>query len=70
VLSPKDWDPQAEVFPLDIELEWGGIPKPEGWSVPAAYKKAWDSGEAKRIKEEYAAHYKIKFFGPSPNKRT
>ena len=69
VQSPKDWDPQAEVFPLDIEKEWGGIPKPQGWAVPAAYKKAWDSGEAKRIQEEYAAHYKIKFFGPSPNKK-
>jgi len=69
VLSPKDWDPQAEVFPLDIEQEWAGIPKPQGWTVPAAYKKAWESGEAKRVREEYAAHYKTPFFGPSPNRK-
>ena len=30
VQHPKDWDPQAEVLPLDIDAEWAGIPKPEG----------------------------------------
>src|SRR6185437_14524526 len=40
VLHPKDWDPQAELTPMDIDVEWGGIPKPQGWSYPAAYVKA------------------------------
>jgi ribose transport system substrate-binding protein len=66
VEHPNDWDPQAELFPMDIDLEWGGIPKPDGWSYPADYVKARDSGEAKAVKEEYAAHYKIKFFDPAP----
>jgi ABC-type sugar transport system substrate-binding protein len=69
VLHPGDWDPQAEVFPMDIDVEWGGIPKPAGWRYPAAYTQSRDSGEAKAVKEEYAAHYKIDFFGPSPMKK-
>ena len=44
---PNDWDPQAEVFPMDIDLEWGGIPKPAGWNYPAEYTKSRESGEAK-----------------------
>ena len=68
VLHPTDWDPQAELFPMNIDLEWGGIPKPEGWTYPAEYTKSRESGEAKAVQEEYAAHYKIKFFGPSPAK--
>lgn len=69
VEHPNDWDPQAELFPLDVDLEWGGIPKPPGWTYPAEYTKARDSGEALAVKEEYAAHYKIDFFGPSPLKK-
>lgn len=69
VVHPKDWDPQAELFPMDIDLEWGGIPKPQGWTYPAPYLRARESGEAKAVREEYAAHYKIKFFGPSPMKK-
>jgi len=68
VEHPDDWDPQAEVFPMDIDLEWGGIPQPEGWKYPEAYVKSRESGEAKAVQEEYAAHYKIDFFGPSPMK--
>ena len=68
VLHPNDWDPQAEVFPMDIDREWGGIPQPDGWQYPEAYVKARDGGEAKAVQEEYAAHYKIDFFGPSPMK--
>ena len=37
VEHPDDWDPQAEVFPMDIDLEWGGIAKPEGWDYPEEY---------------------------------
>lgn len=69
VLHPNDWDPQAELFPMDIDLEWGGIPKPEGWAYPPEYVKARDDGEAKAVREEYAAHYKVKFFDPTPMKK-
>jgi ABC-type sugar transport system substrate-binding protein len=68
VAHPSDWDPQAEIFPMDIDLEWGGVPKPEGWKYPEEYTKARDSGEAEAVRKEYADHYKIKFFGPSPMK--
>ena len=67
VAHPDDWDPQAELFPMDIELEWGGIDKPAGWSVPEEYTKARESGEADAVAKEYAEHYKTPMFGPSPN---
>jgi ABC-type sugar transport system substrate-binding protein len=66
VVHPDDWDPQAEVFPMDIDLEWGGIAKPDGWNYPADYVKSRDSGEAEAVRKEYADHYKIKMFGPAP----
>jgi len=69
VLHANDWDPQAELFPMDIDLEWGGTPKPDGWQYPPAYAKSRDSGEAKAVKDEYARHYRNKFFGPSPMKK-
>lgn len=68
VLHPDDWDPQAELFPMDIDLEWGGIDKPDGWEYPAAYVAARENGEAEAVRAEYADHYKIDFFGPSPMK--
>lgn len=68
VLHPNDWDPQAELFPMDIDLEWGGIDKPAGWDYPAEYVAARSNGEADAVREEYADHYKIDFFGPSPMK--
>jgi ribose transport system substrate-binding protein len=68
VAHPHDWDPQAEVFPMDVDLEWGGIEKPAGWAYPEAYAKSRDSGEAEAVRKEYADHYKIDFFGPSPMK--
>ena len=51
VAHPQDWDPQAEVFPMDIDLEWGGIPKPDGWSYPTAYTEARANGEAEKIRQ-------------------
>jgi ribose transport system substrate-binding protein len=69
VSHPTDWDPQAELFPMDIDLEWGGIPKPDGWAYPAAYTKAREGGEAQAVRKEYTDHYKIDFFGPSPMKK-
>lgn len=68
VLHPDDWDPQAEVFPLDIDLEWDGIPKPDGWTYPKEYLDAKNNGEWEAVAREYKEHYKIPFFGPSPNK--
>ncbi len=65
---PDDWDPQAELFPMDIDLEWGGIPKPDGWDYPKDYAQSRENGEAQAVKDEYAAHYKTDFFGPSPMK--
>jgi hypothetical protein len=70
VEHPDDWDPQAEVFPMDIDVEWGGIEKPEGWDYPKEYVAARENGEADAVREEYAAHYKIDFFGPSPMKKS
>ena len=32
VAHPQDCNPQGEIFPLDIDLEWEGLPKPKGWS--------------------------------------
>lgn len=68
VIHPSDWDPQAELFPMNIDLEWGGIDKPSGWTYPAAYVKSREGGEAEAVRQEYADHYKIDFFGPSPMK--
>jgi ABC-type sugar transport system substrate-binding protein len=68
VLYPNDWDPQAEITPLDIDHEWGAVPKPDGWQYPAAYLEAKKSGEWEKVIAEYADHYKIKFDGPSPLK--
>lgn len=68
VEHPDDWDPQADLFPMDIDLEWGGIPKPDAWAYPAEYTKARESGEAEAVRKEYADHYKIDIFGPSPVK--
>lgn len=67
VEHPGDWDPQAELFAMDIDREWGGIPKPEGWDYPPGYTAARDSGEVEEVNAEYADHYKIDLFGPSPN---
>lgn len=67
VAHPSDWDPQAHVYPLDIEKEWTGIAKPAGYSLPKAYEEARQNGETERVRQEFADHYKIKFDGPSPN---
>ncbi|MBS7538800.1 sugar ABC transporter substrate-binding protein [Ancylobacter lacus] len=69
VLYPDSWDPQAEIFPLDIDKAWAGIPKPEGWTYPKAYLDAKTNGEWEAVTQEYRDHYKIRFDGPSPNKK-
>lgn len=66
VARPDDWDPQAQVTPLDIDQEWEGFEKPLGWQYPAAYVEAKQNGEWEAVTQEYADHYKIRFEGPSP----
>ena len=69
VLHPDDWDPQDLLTPLDIDVEWGGIAKPDNFKYPAEYLAAKKSGEMDSVAAEYKAHYKIDMFGPSPNKK-
>jgi ribose transport system substrate-binding protein len=38
--------------------------------VPKEYVAARENGEADAVRDEYAAHYKIDFFGPSPMKKS
>jgi hypothetical protein len=69
VLHPKDWDPQDLMTPLDMDIEWAGIAKPQGWQYPKAYVDAKQSGEMAAVAAEYKDHYKIDMFGPSPMKK-
>lgn len=69
VLHPNDWDPQADLYPIDVEHHWRGYPKPDGWSLPKAYAEAKARGELEAVKAEYADRNKIKFDGPSPNRK-
>ena len=69
VLHPDDWDPQNLMTPLDMDIEWEGIPKPDGYKYPKAYLDSKANGEREAVAAEYKAHYKIDMFGPSPNKR-
>jgi ribose transport system substrate-binding protein len=69
VLHPKDWDPQDLMTPLDMDIEWAGIAKPQGWQYPKAYVDAKQSGEMAAVAVEYKDHYKIDMFGPSPMKK-
>jgi ABC-type sugar transport system substrate-binding protein len=69
VLHPKDWDPQDLMTPLDMDIEWAGIAKPQGWEYPKAYVDAKQNGEMAAVAAEYKDHYKIDMFGPSPMKK-
>jgi ABC-type sugar transport system substrate-binding protein len=69
VVHPDDWDPQDLITPLDMDVEWEGIAKPNGWDYPKAYTDAKASGEMEKVAAEYKEHYKIDMFGPSPNKK-
>lgn len=67
VAHPADWDPQNRITPLDIDVEWAGLKKPNGWEYPKPYLEAKANGEWEAVAQDYADHYKIPFFGPSPN---
>ncbi len=69
VLHPTDWDPQNLMTPIDIDIEWAGIPKPPGYEYPKAYLDTKTNGEREAVTAEYKEHYKIDMFGPSPNKK-
>ena len=69
VLHPHDWDPQDLLTPLDMDTEWGGIPKPDHYKYPQEYLDAKKNGEMEKVAAEYKEHYKIDMFGPSPNKK-
>lgn len=64
ILHPHDWDPQNDVFPMDIDHEFTGMPKPANFKYPAGYLKA--KTEFSEVAALYKAHYKIPFMGPSP----
>ena len=34
VLHATDWDPQGELFPMDIDLEWGEFQSPRVGRIP------------------------------------
>ena len=69
VLHPNDWDPQDLLTPLDMDVEWGGIKKPDNYQYPKEYLEAKQNGEMQKVAAEYKDHYKIDMFGPSPNKK-
>lgn len=69
VLHPDNWDPQVDLYPLDIDRHWEGIPRPASFVYPAAYLEARKNGEWEAVTQEYADHYKIRFDGPSPNSK-
>jgi ABC-type sugar transport system substrate-binding protein len=69
VITPKDWDPQDLLTPLDVDVEWAGIEKPANYQYPKEYLAAKQNGEMEKVAAEYKEHYKIDMFGPSPNKK-
>ncbi|MGV1049114.1 MAG: sugar ABC transporter substrate-binding protein [Solirubrobacterales bacterium] len=67
VESPKDWDQQVDMYPMDIDVLWTNIPKPPGYEYPAAYAQAKKSGEFDEVAAEYKSHYKADILGPVPS---
>jgi ABC-type sugar transport system substrate-binding protein len=66
VKSPDTWDPQADVYPIELGSLWGQYDKPKGYTLPEAYTKAQSDGSYAKAKQEYADHYKAKILGPVP----
>jgi ABC-type sugar transport system substrate-binding protein len=64
VAHPKDWDPQQEVYPFDLDVLWAKLPKPAGYEYPKQYTEAKTNGEWDAVRKEYADHYKFKFLDP------
>lgn len=58
VLSPKDWDPQNALKPINLAYSWQDLPKPAGYSYPASYTAAWKGGGAAKVTKLYAEHFK------------
>lgn len=66
VLHPKDWDPQHEIYPFDLDVLWAKLPKPAGYNYPKQYTDGKTNGEWDAVRKDYADHYKIKFLDPLP----
>ena len=66
VKSPKTWDQQVDMYPMDLDILWTNIPKPAGYKYPAEYTKAKESGELEAVAAEYKKHYKSDILGPVP----
>jgi ribose transport system substrate-binding protein len=58
VLHPDDWDPQNLLAPMDPNVIWEGIEKPDGYELPSEYEQAESDGEFDEITKLYAEHYK------------
>jgi ribose transport system substrate-binding protein len=55
-LSPEDWDPQNNIFPIGPALQWAGQ---EGQDkLNAAYAEANWKEEFDAVTKLYAEHYK------------
>jgi ABC-type sugar transport system substrate-binding protein len=65
VESPKDWDMQVDMYPMELDVLWTNIPKPAGWKNPPEYEKA--QAEAAAVKAEYKKHYTADILGPVPS---
>jgi ABC-type sugar transport system substrate-binding protein len=62
LLHPKDWDPQIQLTPIDIEeyFKTAGVKKPKGYRLPAAYTAAKRRGDFAKITALYKKHYRTK----------
>ena len=62
LLRPKDWDPQIQLTPIDIEdyFKVAGVKKPKSYRFPAAYVAAKKRGDFAKVTQLYAKHYRIK----------
>ena len=58
--SPDDWDPQNSLIPLNPEEYWKEIPKPPEATVPAAYAKAFQDGQAEKVTSDFERSYRKK----------
>ena len=58
VLSPEDWDPQNELYPMNPDEIWATRDAPAGWVNPL--QPSIDNGEFERVRQMYADHYQRK----------
>ena len=56
VITPKDWDPQDLLTPLDVDVEWAGIEKPANYQYPKEYLAAKQNGEMAAVAADICRH--------------